>query len=107
VEHAGRTKFIFGRKKTGETELRKRLGVTILAISAVRKLLSNPGADDQIQTGDYLIMMGKPDQIRVVAKEWLKNKQASENRSLFVFFSQYCLSSRRNIRSQIIHYCGS
>lgn len=55
-------------KKLAETDLRNRLGVTILAIQRGEELLSNPGSDAQIQTGDFLIMMGKPEQIRVVAK---------------------------------------
>jgi CPA2 family monovalent cation:H+ antiporter-2 len=47
----------------GEIELRKRYGVSVLAISRGEKILSNPGAETSLQGNDVIVVLGAPDRI--------------------------------------------
>lgn len=55
-------------KTLTEADIRKQHGATILAINRGEEYIPNPGADDQIQAEDCLIMMGRPEEIRSAAK---------------------------------------
>jgi CPA2 family monovalent cation:H+ antiporter-2 len=50
----------FAEKSLGELELRKKHGVTVLALRRDEKILSNPDADTVLQVGDLLIILGTP-----------------------------------------------
>lgn len=54
-------------KKLSELDLRNQFGVTILAIRRGAELIANPGAEDYLDAGDYMIILGEPDQIRNAA----------------------------------------
>ncbi len=51
-------------KTLSEVDLRKLYGTTILAINRGEEYLPNPGGDYTLQAEDYLIMIGKADEIR-------------------------------------------
>lgn len=55
-------------KSLAEIDLRKHLGITVLAIYRGEEIISNPGANDIIQSGDKLIIMGEPEQLRQMYK---------------------------------------
>ncbi|NIR15116.1 MAG: hypothetical protein GWN33_11525 [Gammaproteobacteria bacterium] len=42
-----------------EVELRKKYGVTLLAIRRDKEILSNPGADTRIEAGDILVLLAR------------------------------------------------
>jgi CPA2 family monovalent cation:H+ antiporter-2 len=50
----------FVGKSLGQIELRKKHGVTVLALRRNEKILSNPDADTVLQAGDLLIILGTP-----------------------------------------------
>lgn len=58
----------FSNKTLAETELRKRYGVTVLAIRQGSLLIPNPDGNTSLQAGDILVMMGSPAKIFVVTK---------------------------------------
>jgi len=47
----------FVGKTLSEVELRKKYGVTLLAIRRDKEILSNPDADTRIETGDILVLL--------------------------------------------------
>jgi len=49
-------------KTLGETEMRKRYGVTVLAVRRNGKTISNPDVDLTFAANDIVFMLGKPDQ---------------------------------------------
>jgi CPA2 family monovalent cation:H+ antiporter-2 len=53
----------FAAKSLGQIELRKRHGLTLLAIRRNEKILSNPDANTVLQAGDLLIILGTPMQL--------------------------------------------
>lgn len=55
-------------KSLAEIDLRKHMGITVLAIYRGQEIISNPGADDIIKSGDKLIIIGEPEQLRQVFK---------------------------------------
>ncbi|SHF62512.1 monovalent cation:H+ antiporter-2, CPA2 family [Desulfacinum infernum DSM 9756] len=48
----------------GELGLRKKMGITILAVRRDGALLPNPGPELALQAGDHTIVLGTPDQLR-------------------------------------------
>lgn len=53
-------------KTLGQIELRKKHGVSILAIRRGEKMISNPDADTSIQGGDMVVALGHPSRIASV-----------------------------------------
>jgi CPA2 family monovalent cation:H+ antiporter-2 len=53
-------------KSIGEIELRRKHGVTLLAVGRDREVVSNPGADMIIQPGDLLVLIGNSGDLNVV-----------------------------------------
>jgi voltage-gated potassium channel len=52
-------------KSLGQLQVRRDLGVVVLAIrKADSRMEFNPPADAEIQGGDYLIVMGEPANLR-------------------------------------------
>lgn len=54
----------FAGKTIGTSRIRQDQGVIILAIKREKGMHFNPSSDDRIETGDYLIAMGEPSQLR-------------------------------------------
>lgn len=54
-------------KTLAEIELRKKFGVTLLAIRRDTETLSNPHGDIQLFAGDILIILGQPDKIALIS----------------------------------------
>ena len=52
-------------KSLAQVELRRRCGVSILAIRRGERVLSNPGADMQLLGNDVVVALGTPDKIAV------------------------------------------
>lgn len=50
-------------------ELRKKFGVTILAIQRGEQMIPNPGAEDRIEAEDHLILLGPTTDIQYVNRE--------------------------------------
>ncbi|MBT8490864.1 MAG: TrkA C-terminal domain-containing protein, partial [Deltaproteobacteria bacterium] len=61
----GETSSIVG-KTLGETEMRKRYGVTVLAVRRNGTTISNPDIDLTFAANDIVFMLGKPDQFAEV-----------------------------------------
>ena len=53
----------FVGKSLGQIELRKKHGVTVLAVRRNEKTLSNPDANTVLQAGDLLIILGTPSKL--------------------------------------------
>ncbi len=53
-------------KTLADTEIRKKYGVTVLAIRRDDNTISNPGIDMEFSPGDILFVLGKPDQFTEV-----------------------------------------
>ena len=54
-------------KTIKEMQLRKEVGVIVMAIrKETGEMLFNPPADTAVQAGDYLIVMGRPDNLRTL-----------------------------------------
>jgi uncharacterized protein with PhoU and TrkA domain len=54
-------------KTIKEMQLRKEVGVIVMAIRReTGEMLFNPPADTAVQAGDYLIVMGRPDNLRTL-----------------------------------------
>ena len=59
----------FASRSLKETQIRRDLGVIVLAIrKASGEMLFNPPADAEIAAGDYLIVMGEPDNLRTLER---------------------------------------
>ncbi|MGD9899458.1 MAG: cation:proton antiporter [Calditrichaceae bacterium] len=56
----------FADKTLSEIGLRKKYGVTLLAIIRAKNVISNPSSEERISAGDQLIVLGHPDQISVL-----------------------------------------
>jgi trk system potassium uptake protein TrkA len=54
-------------KSLKELDLRNRLGVSVLALRRGAEVLANPSADDEVASGDILVMLGRPEAIRKLA----------------------------------------
>ena len=54
---------VLAEKSLTQIELRKRYGVTVLAIRRDSQILSNPGGDTLLQSNDVLFVLGAPDKI--------------------------------------------
>ena len=50
-------------RSIGEMNLRKRFGITILAIKRDRELVNNPGADTAFKEDDILYLFGEPNKV--------------------------------------------
>jgi monovalent cation:H+ antiporter-2, CPA2 family len=50
-------------KTLAQTELRKKMGVSVLALRRKNEILSNPAADVVFQAGDILFVVGEPEKI--------------------------------------------
>ncbi len=53
-------------KTLARTDLRRRFGVTVVAIRRNSQILSNPDGDMQIHAGDVLLVLGSPEKIAAV-----------------------------------------
>jgi monovalent cation:H+ antiporter-2, CPA2 family len=53
----------FVGKTPAETEMRRELGVTLLALRHQEQIISNPGPETVFHPGDILFILGKPEQI--------------------------------------------
>jgi voltage-gated potassium channel len=51
-------------KTIGAAQIRREAGVIVLAIKRQQEMLFNPSSEDQIISGDFLIAMGQPAQLR-------------------------------------------
>lgn len=51
-----------------ETELRKKTGVTLLAIKRGNEIIEHPAADNILMRGDIAYVLGDPDQIKLAAE---------------------------------------
>jgi CPA2 family monovalent cation:H+ antiporter-2 len=58
-------------RSVGEIELRRKHGVTLLAVSRNQEVVSNPGADMIIQPGDLLVLLGSLADLRAVCTRLL------------------------------------
>lgn len=56
----------FADRSLAEIGLRRKYGVTLLAIIRENKVISNPSSDELISVNDQLILLGHPDQISVL-----------------------------------------
>jgi CPA2 family monovalent cation:H+ antiporter-2 len=56
----------------GQTELRGKWGVTMLALNRQGNVISNPGADTILQAGDVAVLMGPPQRLRELACQFDK-----------------------------------
>lgn len=65
-------------KSLAEIDLRKHMGITVLAIYRGQEIISNPGADDIIKSGDKLIIIGEPEQLRQVFKNLARKSSDPE-----------------------------
>ncbi|MBU2559364.1 TrkA C-terminal domain-containing protein [archaeon] len=50
-------------KSLAQTELRKKYGVTVLAVRRDSRMFSNPEVDMQFYAGDVLFVLGSPEKI--------------------------------------------
>jgi CPA2 family monovalent cation:H+ antiporter-2 len=50
--------FAMAGKSISEIDLRRKHGVTLLAVSRNQEVVSNPGADMVIHSGDLLVLIG-------------------------------------------------
>jgi len=53
----------FVGKTLGQLELRRRYGINVLALKRGREVLISPGAEDYIEEGDILVVLGEQDKI--------------------------------------------
>jgi CPA2 family monovalent cation:H+ antiporter-2 len=53
----------FAGKTLAETELRKKMGVSVLAVRRKNEVISNPPAETVFSAGDILFVVGDPDRI--------------------------------------------
>jgi len=58
---------VLAEKSLAQIELRKRYGVTVLAIRRDSQILSNPDGDMLLQSNDVLFVLGAPDKIAGLA----------------------------------------
>jgi CPA2 family monovalent cation:H+ antiporter-2 len=58
---------VLAEKSLAQIELRKRYGVTVLAIRRNSQIISNPGGDTLLQSNDVLFVLGLPDKIAGLA----------------------------------------
>ena len=54
-------------KTLAQSDLRRKCGVTVVAIRRDSQVLSNPDGDMQIKAGDVLLLLGSPDRIATAA----------------------------------------
>ncbi|HEC96916.1 MAG TPA: potassium transporter KefB, partial [Nitrospirae bacterium] len=54
-------------KTLAQTDLRRKFGVTVVAIRRNSQILSNPDGDSQIRAGDVLLVLGSPEKIAAVS----------------------------------------
>ena len=54
-------------KTLAQSDLRRKCGVTVVAIRRDSEVLSNPDGDMQIKAGDVLLLLGSPDRIATAA----------------------------------------
>ena len=64
-------------KSIGEIELRRKHGVTLLAVGRNREVVSNPGADMIIRPGDLLVLIGNSADLNAVCTLSLNPSWAS------------------------------
>lgn len=65
-------------KSLAEIDLRKNLGLTVLAIYRGEEVISNPGANDIVKSGDKLIIIGETERLRQVIKHMTNEKHADK-----------------------------
>jgi len=65
-------------KSLAEIDLRKNLGLTVLAIYRGEEVISNPGANDIVKSGDKLIIIGETERLRQVIKHMTNGKHADK-----------------------------
>jgi CPA2 family monovalent cation:H+ antiporter-2 len=65
-------------KSLSEIDLRKKFGVTLLAIQREKEVLSNPAGDVTLRADDILVVMGKPENTAQMA-HLVKDKKAIRN----------------------------
>ncbi len=75
----GEKSFLVG-KSLAQIELRKKYGVTLLAIRRDSHILSNPGGDTKLCANDVLMILGTPDKIRRIARLF-REEQACESQA--------------------------
>jgi len=57
----------FVGRSLAELDLRRRYKVTVLAVRRDAAVSSNPGAEDRVEAGDVLVVLGAPEDIKRVA----------------------------------------
>lgn len=58
-----------------QIDLRKKYGITLLAIRRGGEIISNPKADTQVLANDSLVVMGKPERIAEVSEQFVKKNK--------------------------------
>ena len=62
-------------KTLAELQLRKQMGVTLLALKRGEAIIGPPGSETQLQEGDIAYLLGNPEQV-AFALEWLTNENS-------------------------------
>jgi CPA2 family monovalent cation:H+ antiporter-2 len=50
----------------GQVELRKKYGITVLAIEREKEIITNPDASTEILSDDIIFVLGRADQIAAI-----------------------------------------
>ncbi|NOZ25114.1 MAG: potassium transporter KefB, partial [Nitrospirae bacterium] len=53
-------------KTLAQTDLRRKFGITVVAIRRDSRILANPDGDMQVRAGDVLLVLGPPEKIAAV-----------------------------------------
>lgn len=70
--------YLANGKCLAEIDLRNKLGLTVLAIYREDKVISNPGGNDIVKSGDKLIVIGEPEKLRQVIKLMTNENHADQ-----------------------------
>jgi len=54
-------------KTLAQTDLRRRFGVTVVAVRRGSRILANPDGDTEVRVGDVLLVLGSPEKIAAVS----------------------------------------
>ncbi len=61
-------------KKIGDSSIRKKTGATIVAIKRNNEIIRNPNRDTMLKENDILIVIGSPEQIKILSEMIKKGK---------------------------------
>ncbi len=63
-------------RSLGQSELRKRHGVSVVAIRRSDRVTASPGAEDLLEPGDLLVIMGAPEKVAAAAPLFRPGREA-------------------------------